>query len=140
VGEKTRVVLDTNVWVSIFFNKVLGEEFEELLESGRIEVFVSEDILKEVARVLEYPKIKRVLESAGVTSRDVLEEILRVSSVVNPKEKLDVVAEDPDDDKFLECAVECGAEYLVSGDKHLLKVGEYRGIKVVPAREFLKMF
>jgi len=137
VGKKTKVVLDTNIWVSIFFNRVLGVEFGRLFSGKKIEVFVSEEILKEIARVLEYPKIKSILEKAGVSSRDVLEEIVAKSKLVNPKSKLNVV-KDSEDNKFLECALECKADYIVSGDKHLLEIKEFGGIKIVSAREFLK--
>jgi len=137
VGKKTKVVLDTNIWFSIFFNRVLGVEFGGLFSGKKIEVFVSEEILKEIARVLEYPKIKSILEKAGVSSRDVLEEIVAKSKLVNPKSKLNVV-KDSEDNKFLECALECEADYIVSGDKHLLEIKEFGGIKIVSAREFLK--
>ncbi len=69
MGKKTKVVLDTNIWVSIFLNKTLSKEFGKLLESGRIKVFVSEEILKEISRVLEYPKIKDVLVKSGMCTR-----------------------------------------------------------------------
>lgn len=140
MGKKTKVVLDTNIWISIFFNKILSKEFDELFRSEKIEVFVSEEILKEMARILEYPKIKSILERVEIDSREVLGEIVRRSKVVNPKKKLDVIKEDPEDNKFLECAIESGAEYIVSGDKHLLKAGEFKGIKIVSAREFLEKF
>jgi len=138
MGKKTRVVLDTNIWISIFFSKVLAKEFEELLKEDKIEIFTSSEILKEISRVLEYPKIKKILESSGIGSKDVVEEILKVSVVVNPKEKFNVIGEDPEDNKFLECAVECAAEFLVSGDRHLLKLGEFKEIKIIPARDFLE--
>ena len=88
MGKKTRVVLDTNIWISIFFSKVLAKEFEELLTDDKIEIFTSSEILKEISRVLEYPKIKKILESLGIDSKDVVEEILKVSVVVNPRRNL----------------------------------------------------
>lgn len=93
MGKKTKVVLDTNIWISIFFNKILGKEFDDLFKSEEIEIFVSKDILLELSRVLEYPKIKSILEKSGISSREVLEEILRISRVVNPKKKLEVIRE-----------------------------------------------
>lgn len=137
MGEKTRVVLDTNIWISIFLSKVLAREFEKLLIEEKIEIFTSKEILKEISRVLEYPKIKKILESSGIRSKEVIEEILKVSTVVNPKEKFTVIEEDPEDNKFVECAVEACAEFLVSGDKHLLNLGQFKGIKIISAREFL---
>lgn len=138
MGKKAKVVLDTNIWISIFFNRILGREFDGLLKSGRIEVFVSEEILQELAKVLEYQKIKKILKKSGISSREVLEEVLRVARVVNPKKKLDVIKDDPEDNKFLECALESKAEFVVSGDKHLLRIREFEGVKIISARGFLE--
>ena len=52
--------------------------------------------------------------------------------------RLQAVLDDPDDDKFIECAVSCGADLIISGDKHLLNMKEYYGIKILRASEFLK--
>jgi uncharacterized protein len=65
--------------------------------------------------------------------------ILEKSVIVNPTEKVDVVT-DPDDNKFVEAALEGKAEYIVSQDKHLLILKEYRGIKVLHPNEFLDLF
>ncbi len=138
MGKKTKVVLNTNVWVSIFMNKALSKEFGKLLRSGRIEVFVSEEILKEISRVLEYPKIKNILVKSEVNSKDVLEEILRISEVVNPDVKLEVIKEDPEDNRFLECALESKADYIVSGDKHLLRLRRFEDIEIISPREFVE--
>jgi len=137
VGKKAKVVLDTNIWISIFFNKIIGREFDDLFRSEKIEVFVSEEILQEISRVLEYQKIKKILKKSGISSRDVLEEILRVSKVVNPRKKLEVL-EDPEDNKFLECALESETEYVVSGDKHMLRLKKFGDIKIISARELME--
>lgn len=60
-----------------------------------------------------------------------------IFDVVNPGIKLDVIKSDPDDNKILECAVACGAEYLVSGDAHLLGLKEYTGIKIITPKAAL---
>ncbi|MEM1670496.1 MAG: putative toxin-antitoxin system toxin component, PIN family [Archaeoglobaceae archaeon] len=88
MGKKTRVVLDTNIWISIFFSKILAKEFEELLKDDKIEIFTSSEILKEISRVLEYPEIKKIMKSSGIDSKDFVEEILKVSVVVNPRRNL----------------------------------------------------
>ncbi|HID42849.1 MAG TPA: putative toxin-antitoxin system toxin component, PIN family [Archaeoglobaceae archaeon] len=137
MGKKAKVVLDTNIWISIFFNKIIGREFDDLFRSEKIEVFVSEEILQEISRVLEYQKIKKILKKSGISSRDVLEEILRVSKVVNPRKKLEVL-EDPEDNKFLECALESETEYVVSGDKHMLRLKKFGDIKIISARELME--
>ena len=57
--------------------------------------------------------------------------------VVEPKEEIKFIKEDPKDNIILECALAAKAGYIVSGDKHLLKLKEYKGIKIMSAREFL---
>ena len=69
MGKKTKAVLDTNIWIPIFLNKTLSKEFGNLLRSGKIQVFVSEEILKEISRVLEYQKIKDILVKSGMCIR-----------------------------------------------------------------------
>jgi len=138
VGKKAKVVLDTNIWISIFFNKTLSREFGDLFRSGKIEIFVSKEILKEIARILEYPKIKSILEMSGITSREILNEILRLSKVTNPKKKLEIVKENPEDNVFLECALESGADYVVSGDKRLLNLKKFGEIKIISSRELIE--
>ncbi|GEM_PF-3850862 len=72
---------DSFLRVSIFFNKILSKEFNELFTSGKIEVLFRKEILREISRVFEYPKIKGILERAEVSSREVIEEITRISRV-----------------------------------------------------------
>ena len=60
-----------------------------------------------------------------------------ISALVEPELSLNVVAEDPDDNRVLECAVSGRADYVISGDRHLLKLKEHGGIPILTAREFL---
>lgn len=66
--------------------------------------------------------------------------IMGKSEIILPKRKFDVVKDDPDDNKFIEAAVEGNCDYIVSNDKkHLLKLKEFRGIRIIPPDEFLKV-
>jgi predicted nucleic acid-binding protein len=71
--------------------------------------------------------------------RRCLRQVSRFAERVEPKQRIDIVTEDPTDNRIVECAAASGSEYLVSGDKHLLKVGQYRGIKIVTSAEFLEI-
>jgi predicted nucleic acid-binding protein len=62
-----------------------------------------------------------------------------MAHIVNPRDKISMVKEDPDDDKFLDCAIECKADYIVSGDRHLLELRGYPGIKIITASQFLEL-
>jgi len=57
---------------------------------------------------------------------------------VEVKEKISLIQEDPADNKFLECALDGRADYIVSGDSHLLGVGQYQAIQILSVRQFFK--
>lgn len=130
---KVRVVLDTNVLVSALG---YGGKPEDclLVAMDEATLVISEEILDEVNRVMRYDKIP--IEPSE--RRTFLRVLRGVSEVVNPDESLNVV-EDTDDDKFLEAALEGDADYVVSGDDDLLRVGEFRGTEVVSPAEFLDL-
>ena len=134
-----RAVLDTNVYVSgtLLSRGVLWE----VLEAWRQNEFIlvtSEAILAEIERVLRYPRIRR---RYSVIAQDVarLMDSLRADALVVPGEvEVSRTSDDPDDDKFLACALEAQAECIVTGDPHLLSLGPYHGIAILTPREFLE--
>lgn len=136
MGEK--VVLDTNIWVSILLNKNLSEVLVPLIERKEIEVYLSHQHLRELAKVLTYPKIDSVLRAAGVSKEAALASVIRSVRLVRPRRSARVVREDPADDRVLECALAARAEVIVSGDHHLLALKEYGRIRILKPREFLQ--
>ena len=68
----------------------------------------------------------------------ILTELTGIADFVNPSKTVDVVLEDPEDNRILECALEAGANYVITGDFHLLKLSRYRNIEVVNAVAFLE--
>ena len=105
----------------------------EIAGKGEIEIAVSEPILREVVSVLgekfTWPADKlRATESS----------LRKLCRVVAPTEPLRLVKDDPDDDRVIECAVSAGSEAIITGDKHLLRLAQYRGIKILRAREFME--
>ena len=133
-----RVVLDTNIIVSAtILKRGHSAQILDLWREGEIEVAISPSIL-EIEHVLKRP---RIVKQQWLKKKEVeaLVERLRQSCVLTPgRLALRVVEEDPADDKFIVCALEAEADYIVSGDIHLRNLGEYRGIKIVPPREFLE--
>ncbi len=134
MGKKVKVVFDTNVWISIFLEKKLKDEF--LKASQDLVVYVSEDIALEISKVLQYPRISEILRKAGIREKDVLRTLALNSRKVDPGTDLHVVNEDAEDDKILECALAAGANIIVSGDRHLLELGKFRKIRILNPREF----
>ncbi len=130
----TRVVIDTNVFISSFFGgnpkKVI-----DLWKNGKITLCLSRNIVDEYIEVL-----KRM----GLKDENELEELLGlfakgyniVFSASPPS--LKIIEDDPDDNKFIECAVALKSSYIISGDRHLLSVGNYMGIEIISPAEFLK--
>ena len=68
----------------------------------------------------------------------ILTELMAIADFVNPSETLNVVSEDPEDNRILECAVEAGANYVISGDSHLLKLIRYQNIEILNPLGFLE--
>jgi putative PIN family toxin of toxin-antitoxin system len=127
------VVLDTNVIVSAVIrpgsnpDKVLGAFLD-----GRYEVIASPALLSELQKVLERPRIAR----RGPRSQEETTQLLS-SVLVEPSLMLNVIAADPADDRVLEAAVAGEADYIVSGDRHLLDLNAYQGILIVSPAVFL---
>jgi len=130
-----RVVIDTNIFVSSFFGGK-PKKVIDLWKDGRITLCLSGDILDEYIEVLI---------RLGMKDERELEELLSLFSkcynTVFTKNipQIKVVKNDPDDDKFITTAIALKAGYIVTGDKHLLSLKEYKGIKIVGPDEFLRV-
>jgi len=116
--------------------KTLKDEFSQVEED--LTVYVSKDIALEVSKVLQYPKVAEILRKTGILEKDVLRIFAVNSRLVKPKMKLHVIDEDAEDNKILECALAAGAEIIVTGDKHLLKLGKFKKTKILTPREFFE--
>jgi putative PIN family toxin of toxin-antitoxin system len=76
------------------------------------------------------------------TTDDIAEARRRVKAMartVNPTQTLDIVKEDPSDNRILECAVASGSDYLITGDRHLLRLKSYDGIRILTVSDFLEL-
>lgn len=134
MGKKVKVVFDTNVWVSVFMKKLLNDEFSQV--KHKLTVYVSKDIILEISKVLLYPKIAEILRKTGINEKEILRALEANSTIVKPKVKLHVIEEDVEDNKILECALAAGADIIVSGNRHLLKLGKFRKTRILTPREF----
>jgi putative PIN family toxin of toxin-antitoxin system len=108
-------------------------------EEGRITVLVSEEIVEEISRILLYHKLSETYREAGVSHEELMETVLRIGKLVRVETRLEVIREDTSDNKFLECVIESNADYIVSGDEHVLKVGRYNRTEIVSARQFIRL-
>ena len=129
-----RVVADTNLYISAILFGGKPEAIRQLARDGEIELLVSEHILTEIADTL-----KKKFGWSDWQISEVISEIGEISTLITPKATLSIIKECESDNRILECAVEGGARYIVSGDKkHLLPLKKYRGIAILSAADFLK--
>jgi putative PIN family toxin of toxin-antitoxin system len=136
----TKVVLDANIFVSaIIVPKGNSAQIFELAKRDKIKLIISQPILEEVRRVLFYPHIQKRHKSSPEIVERKLKKMIQFALFLKPKLKINAVKDDPDDNKYLECAVEGKADYIISGDKHLKKLKEFQGIKIVEPATFLKL-
>lgn len=96
--------------------------------------------MREIEEVLKREKIAIKYYVTDQRRKKIMQQLRELSVVTVDSLKVKLVEADPDDDKFFACAIEGGADYIVSGDKHLHAVGEYKGIKVVTPREFSRFY
>lgn len=129
-----RVILDTNVFVSgIFWEGNFCSQIIEKWKSKEFELVSSMDILDELVKTLRNFKIQ-MPEGMIEEWRNL---IIENSIIIEPTTKLNVIKNDPDDNKFLEAGVTGNVDLIVSQDKHLLKLEEYEEIKIINPEEFI---
>lgn len=132
-----RAVLDANVFVSAVLNpRGIPAKVLDAWRAEQFHLVLSEAILDEIARVFRYPKIARRHRWPEARIQAFVDELAHLALVTPGLLKLTLLPEDPANNRYLECAVEGEAEYLVSGDRHLLRVGEYLGTRIATPKEF----
>jgi len=127
------VVLDTNIFISSIFWEGSSYRIVRKAIAREIIVFISDEIVNEIRRVLA-----RGFSLAKQEIKSIIDSVAYFTHLIKPKEKVAVVKEDPDDDRILECALACGAKFIISYNKHLLKLKGFRDIKIITPEEFLK--
>jgi putative PIN family toxin of toxin-antitoxin system len=127
-----RVTADSNIYISALHFGGPPDRLLDLARTGIIELTISDDILGEVTRVLR-DKFGWSREALSMAQARIADFTVRVA----PARKLDAVREDPADNRILECAVEGKSEYLVTRDKHLLKLKSFESTKMIKVADFL---
>jgi putative PIN family toxin of toxin-antitoxin system len=130
------VVIDTNVILSaILFGGKPKQVLEKAL-SGSIQLAISESLVNELQGVLQRPKF----ELSAQLVHTIVSEYASIASWIEPSEHFNVVVDDPSDNHFIDCAVAAKADYLITGDRHLLSLGTFRMIKIVSVDSFIDIF
>ena len=130
------VILDTNVFVSgIFWEGNFCSQIIEKWKEGRFNLISSTEIINELIKTLSNFKIQMPKEMIDEWKNL----IIKNSIMVEPNIKIDIVKDDPDDNKFLEAAITGNADLIISQDKHLLKLNEYNKIRIVKPEEAISL-
>lgn len=131
-----KVVFDTNIFISAILFGGNPKQCLELARSGDIKLFSSKRILLELAKKME----EKFLWSENEI-HELIAGITIFTRFVEPKQKVNVIKNDSEDNRVLECAQEANADYIISGDKkHLLSLKKFKGIPIFSAKEFLDLF
>lgn len=129
-----RAVLDTNVLISALLFSGPPSQLVPAWQGGRLRPVVSVEILEEYIRVLAYSKFK-------LTDSEILylieEDVLPFVDTIRAKPISVPILRDPDDVKFLACAISAGTRWLVSGDDDLLSLGKVNSVEIVSVTNFL---
>lgn len=134
-----KVILDTNQFVSALISKKGAPA--KLLQAWKNRSFIlitSQDIIEEIQHVLQYPHITKKYHLKKEYIESLINLIEHEAVVLSDSIPLNVIKEDPSDNKFLACAIESEADYIISGDKHLLNLCEYKNIPIITVQNFLE--
>ncbi len=129
-----RVVLDTNVYISAILFGGNCEEILRLAGLGSFELMSSKSTIIELKGILEKKfrwSKKQVLETIAY--------IKNITTEVKSGIEVSIIRDDPSDNKILECALSARAQYIVSGDKHLLRLKRYKEIRILNPADFLRL-
>lgn len=128
-----KAVIDTNVLISaIVFGGIPRQILEEVI-AGRLEVAISREILHEMQGILLGKKFKYPQETVNA----ITSELATLCEIVLPVQRIDIVRSDPANNRVIECALEAKAQYIITGDSHLIELKEVHGISIVTPSEFL---
>lgn len=135
-----RIVFDTNVLLSAFlWQKGLKRIYQEI-STGRIIPCFTQTTWTEFLNVFSYKKFEKQLLKIEVAPEEIIKLISSRSYFIISHLQIREIKEDPSDNQILVCALSCGASFIVSGDKHLLKLKQFQNIPILSPKQFLKHF
>jgi putative PIN family toxin of toxin-antitoxin system len=132
-----KIVLDTNVLISALITRGKSRTLLFKMVEGRAQLVLSRGILEEVARVALDEKIRKYVTEGDVAV--FLQILNKTAEVVKLRSRFKVVKDDPSDDEVLRAAYDAEVDFIVSGDKHLLSLTEFRGIQILTVNEILRI-
>ena len=134
-----RITVDTNILLSATLWHGASERIIGKVENKEITLVLSEAILEEYYKVLNYEEIQERIKDKKLEMKQSVLKISQISEIIEVKSRINLVKEDPSDNKIIECAIDGNANYIITKDNHLLKFKEYKGIKILNPEDFLKL-
>ena len=134
-----RLVLDTNVVVSGLLWNGAPAQLIEAARADEVELFTSRVLLAELTRILRRAKFDKAITASGMSLDVLVLGYADIATLVTPEAIPATVLNDPDDDHVLACALAAKADYIVSGDRHLLDLKEHQGIRIVTVAEAVRV-
>lgn len=135
-----KVVLDANIFVSALINphgkpaQILNYVFE-----NKIRLFTSSSIIEELERVLSYSRLMKRHGLEKEELKEFISALLSIMSLVEERKTIEVIMDDPSDNKYLSCALNAKVDFIVSGNVHLLNLKEYEGIRITTPAQLLEI-
>lgn len=131
-----RLVLDTNTIISstLWDNSVSHKLLIELINKN-VEIFTTTEILNEYKKV-----IIRDFDYSEEEADEIIRKLVSFIKIIEPKTRVDIIKDDSEDNKILECAIESNSDFILSYDKHLLNVKQFQQIKIIIPEEFKTKF
>jgi len=126
----TNALLSATLWDGSVAQKLLFQFIKR-----RDSIYTTSEILSEYQEIL-----KRDFDYTDEEIKRIMEKVFQFATLIEPKNKLNVVKEDPDDNMIIECAAESKSDYIITYDRHLLKLEKYADIRIIKPEEAMKMF
>jgi putative PIN family toxin of toxin-antitoxin system len=133
-----RIVMDTNLFVSVLLKPGSNPDMIlHMVKDEKVLLLMSDSIIREIFRVLTYPKIRKRLTASDEELKNFVQLLGTVAIITPGTLNVPPLDADQDDTKYLVCAVEGHADFIVSGDHHLTDLVMYRGIRIVTPADFI---
>jgi hypothetical protein len=135
-----KVVLDTNIMISGTFWNGDSNKIFKMITAGEVDYVVSQEILNEYYKVLCRDDIVDKIEDKNLVNLQIVDKAVQIANKVNPTIRINIIKDDPSDNKILECAITGRVKYIITNDQHLLKLKAHKTINIITPKDFLKKY
>ena len=133
-----KITLDTNIWLSAIFWEGEADKLIEKIGQNKFDIIITKEIISEIIEVLNREsKFQKFIDDRKQSIEELTRTILSMATLIETKIKLDIIKEHPKDNIILEAAVDGKSKYIISYDKHLLNLIQFKKIRIISPTEFL---